>query len=389
MKNAYILLGSNIGNRLKYLSQAKELINDQIGNIFQVSTIYETDPWGYSTTHSFLNQAIAIRTSHSPHELLLKAIQIEQEMGRSKVVGQYQEVRSYADRTIDIDIIFYDDEIVQTEHLQIPHPRMQERRFVLTPIAELIPNYTHPALKKDVTTLLKECKDELEIYPLKEERKDFIHKQRLPYQYIAVEGNIGAGKTTLSNLLAEKYNSQLVEEEFSDNPLLPKFYENSDKYAFPLELSFLSERYNQLKLILETKEITQSSIIADYYIAKSIIFSKITLKPDEFVLYADFFETINNVLPKPDMIIYLHKSISNLRKNINHRNRSYEQSITNDYLRKVQKSYLDYLKKQREIPVVIVNTNNLDFVNCQKDFDLLEKELFNQMHKKGVTRLFF
>ncbi len=249
-------------------------------------------------------------------------------------------------------------------------------------MAELASDFIHPVFQKDINTLLNECTDSLKVQPI-------TPKSDIPYQYIAIEGNIGTGKTTLSKLLATKYQTSLIEEQFKENTFLPKFYKNPDKYAFPLELSFLAERYNQLKKALETKDIFKPNIIADYYIAKSLIFSKVTLQADEFSLYTNFFHIIHNTLPKPDLIVYLHKSVPNLQKNIKKRNRSYEQNITDDYLKELEKGYFYYLEKQSDIPIVMINTNDMDYVNSEKDFHTLEQIILKKEYKKGITKVFF
>ncbi|RLD63708.1 MAG: hypothetical protein DRJ01_03045 [Bacteroidetes bacterium] len=207
------------------------------------------------------------------------------------------------------------------------------------------------------------------------------------YDYIVIEGNIGAGKTSLSKMLAEKFNAKLILEQFADNPFLPKFYDNPDRYSFPLELSFLADRYNQLKKDLSHRDLFKSFTISDYYFMKSLIFSKSTLQDDEYNLYRQIFDIIYNQLPKPDLYVYLHLTTDNLIKNIKKRGRDYEQNITEDYLKKIQNSYFDYFKQQKDFRTLIIDTNDIDFVNNHKDYELIIDTIFNNEYKIGTNRV--
>ena len=207
------------------------------------------------------------------------------------------------------------------------------------------------------------------------------------YDYIVIEGNIGAGKTSLSKMLAEKFNAKLILEQFADNPFLPKFYDNPDRYSFPLELSFLADRYNQLKKELSHRDLFKSFTISDYYFMKSLIFSKSTLQDDEYNLYRQIFDIIYNQLPKPDLYVYLHLTTDNLIKNIKKRGRDYEQNITEDYLKKIQNSYFDYFKQQKDFRTLIIDTNDIDFVNNHKDYELIIDTIFNNEYKIGTNRV--
>ncbi len=207
------------------------------------------------------------------------------------------------------------------------------------------------------------------------------------YDYIVIEGNIGAGKTSLSKMLAQKFNAKLILEQFADNPFLPKFYKNPDRYSFSLELSFLADRYNQLKKDLSHRDLFKSFTISDYYFMKSLIFSKSTLQDDEYSLYRQIFNIIYNQLPKPNLYVYLHMSTNNLIKNIKKRGRDYEQNITEDYLRKIQNGYFDYFKQQKDFRILVIDTNNIDFVNNQEDYKLITDTIFNKEYKIGTNRV--
>ncbi len=208
----------------------------------------------------------------------------------------------------------------------------------------------------------------------------------LAYNYIAIEGNIGAGKTTLSTRLAEQFNARLILEQFEDNSFLPKFYEDPARYAFPLELSFLADRYQQLKNQLASHDMFHPLTIADYFIHKSLIFARKTLNDQEFVLYSRLFAIIDNVLPKPDLLVYLYLDIGRLQQNIRNRGRSYEQNIQDDYLKKIQEGYFDYIRQQQGLKILIIDTNQLDFVAHEGDYDKL-LNLIMQDYPIGVHRL--
>ena len=208
----------------------------------------------------------------------------------------------------------------------------------------------------------------------------------IPYNYIAIEGNIGAGKTTLATRMSQQFNSRLILEQFEDNSFLPKFYEDPSRYAFPLELSFLADRFQQLKNQLAVQDMFHPVIIADYFILKSLIFAKKTLNSEEFTLYTRLFSIIENALPKPDLLVYLYLDISRLQKNIRNRGRVYEQKIEDDYLQRIQEGYLDYIRQQQGLRVLLIDTNKLDFVAHQADYDTLI-EIILQEYPIGIHRI--
>lgn len=208
----------------------------------------------------------------------------------------------------------------------------------------------------------------------------------IPYNYIAIEGNIGAGKTTLATRMSQQFNSRLILEQFEDNSFLPKFYEDPSRYAFPLELSFLADRFQQLKSQLAVQDMFHPVTIADYFILKSLIFAKKTLNSEEFTLYSRLFSIIENVLPKPDLLVYLYLDINRLQSNIRMRGRVYEQKIEDDYLQKIQEGYLDYIKQQQGLRVLLIDTNKLDFVAHQEDYDQLI-DIIMQEYPVGIHRI--
>lgn len=205
----------------------------------------------------------------------------------------------------------------------------------------------------------------------------------MKYNFITIEGNIGAGKTTLAHLLSKQLNARLILEEFADNPFLPKFYENQQQYAFPLELFFMAERYKQLKDLLQTKDIFQKVTISDYLFTKCLLFAKVNLSDDEFVLYQKLFDIINPQVIQPDLLIYLHAPVSKLKENIKKRNRAYEHAIDPKYLFLLQETYTQYIK-QHNIKTLMIDASSADFLGNETHLkivlDALDKDYENGQH---------
>lgn len=203
---------------------------------------------------------------------------------------------------------------------------------------------------------------------------------------MVIEGNIGAGKTSFANKISAELNAKLILEQFAENPFLPKFYKEPDKYSFQLELSFLAERYYQLNNELTSRDLFKSITVADYYFMKSLIFAKTTLKDDEYNLYRSIFDIIYKSIPKPDLYVYLHQDIPRLKQNIKKRGRDYEQAISDEYLEKLQDGYFDFFKKQEDIPFLIIDINKLDFVENQSDYEKIKQVIFSKKYSKGIHR---
>ncbi|MCE2655141.1 MAG: deoxynucleoside kinase [Sediminibacterium sp.] len=205
----------------------------------------------------------------------------------------------------------------------------------------------------------------------------------MKHHFIAVEGNIGAGKTTLSQLLSQHYNAKLMLEEFAENPFLTKFYENPKQYAFPLELFFLAERFKQQKDLIKTADLFQSVTISDYLFTKCLLFAKVNLPEEEYKLYHKMYDVFSQQLTQPDVLIYLHAPVNKLQSNIKKRNRKFEQSIPDEYLFKLQETYTSYIK-QHNIKTIFVDASNADFLYNEAHFklitDALEKDLEEGQH---------
>jgi deoxyadenosine/deoxycytidine kinase len=205
------------------------------------------------------------------------------------------------------------------------------------------------------------------------------------YNYVVIEGNIGAGKTTLATRVAEQFNGRLILERFADNPFLPRFYEDPEKYSFPLELSFLASRYKQLNEELGMPDLFKSFTIADYYFTKSLVFAASTLKGDEYNLYRQIFYIIYGSLPKPDIYVYLHVNPEKLLSNIERRGRDYEKSISAGYLRKIQDSYFAFFRQNPEIRYLVLDINSLDFVADCNHYELILENIFEKEYPIGLN----
>ncbi len=205
------------------------------------------------------------------------------------------------------------------------------------------------------------------------------------YNYVVIEGNIGAGKTSLATRISEEFNARLILEQFADNPFLPKFYDNPDKYSFQLELSFLASRYKQLKEELAPQNLFNDFTVADYFFMKSLVFAASTLKGDEYNLYRTIFYIIYGSLPKPDIFVYLHLSPEKLLSNIKKRGRDYEKSITGDYLRKIQDNYFKFFRQNPENKYLIIDINEIDFVANEDHYRNLADTIFVRDYSPGLN----
>ncbi len=359
----YISLGSNKGDRLKNLQDAINLIYVKIGKIDIISKVYNTPAFGFESA-DFLNTCVRIETQFKAKEVLKKLLAIEKRLGRVRTKKS-----GYEARIIDLDIIFFNDEIIETKSLNVPHPEMHKRKFVLQPLHDIAPKVIHPKMNKDITALLENCDDTSQLEPINIWLKNPSRKYDFSkYSYIAIEGNIGAGKTSLANKIAQDFNAKLILERFADNPFLPKFYEDAQRYAFTLEMSFLADRYQQISDDLSQLDLFKDFIVSDYDVFKSLIFSKITLPEDEFKLYRKLFYLMYKDLRKPDLYIYLYQNTERLQENIKKRGRNYEQNIANDYLEKINTGYLDFLKSQPDFNVKIIDISDKDFVANREDY---------------------
>ena len=366
-------LGSNQDNRLENIERAIALLHQEVGTVVSVSSLYESDSWGFDSD-SFYNCILILHSNLSAFKLLKKILKVEKKLGRIR-----NDSALYQPRIIDIDIVSYGDEVLETDVLQVPHKHLQDRLFVLLPMAEVVSYWMHPIFKKSISELIKECTDAGSCKKIASLTAPLSKIKLENFNYIAVEGNIGAGKTTLVSKIAEDFNAKTVLERFADNPFLPKFYKDQNRYAFPLEMSFLADRYQQISDDLAQFDLFKDFIVADYHIFKSLIFAKVTLAEDEYRLYKTLFDIIYKEMPKPDLYIYLYQNTDRLLQNIKRRGRSYEQEIPAEYLEKINNGYLDYIKTQKGLNVLIIDVSERDFVKNQEDYIFVLNEIQNKI----------
>lgn len=357
----YLSLGSNQGEKLKNLQKAIYEIAETVGAIQKISSIYKTSSWGYEG-EDFYNISISVSTYLQPESLLEELLTIESKLGRER-----NNLHEYTDRKIDIDILLFDDEIIFSRKITIPHPKMLERKFVLVPLVEIAKNTSHPIEKKQLYVCLNNCKDTSLIEKISSKLIRPIPLTE-KYNYIAVEGNIGAGKTSLASLMSDEFNARVVLERFADNPFLPKFYEDKERFAFPLEMSFLADRYQQLSDDLAQFDLFKNFIVSDYYIFKSLIFAQVTLQKEEYALYRKIFDIMYREISKPDLYIYLYQNTNRLLDNIKKRGRDYEQNIEASYLQKIHDGYSGFIKTEQDLNTLIIDVSGLDFVNNLIDY---------------------
>ncbi|MFD0965107.1 2-amino-4-hydroxy-6-hydroxymethyldihydropteridine diphosphokinase [Pseudofulvibacter geojedonensis] len=363
LQKIFLSLGTNQGNRLQNLQLAVDKIFEQVGNVIQVSPVYETPSWGFESD-DFLNCCIEITSFLSPEELLIKFQQIEIELGRKE-----KTTSGYQARVIDIDILFINDKVVRTNKLSIPHKDIDKRNFVLTPLADIAKEFKHPVTEKTVLALKEACLDtDLPIKLsecLNNPPNDFNLSK---YNFIAIEGNIGCGKTSLATMISQDFKAKLILERFADNAFLPKFYEDQQRFAFPLEMSFLADRYQQLSDDIAQYDLFADFMVSDYHISKSLTFAKVTLPEDEFGLYRKFFNVIYKDMQQPDLYVYLYQNTERLLQNIKKRGREYEQNIQPEYLEKLNKGYVEFMKSQPKLNVKVIDVSDLDFVKSREDY---------------------
>lgn len=370
VRTTYLSLGSNQGNKLHNLQRAIDEINQLVGHVKTISSVYKTKSWGFEG-EDFYNICLEISSSLSPEKMIQTVLEIEHKMGRER----HQE-KTYRNRIIDIDILLFDDEIIFYNDLKVPHPEMLNRKFVLVPLTEIAPNVIHPITKQTILICLEQCKDSQAIEKINATLTRPISLVE-KFNYIAIEGNIGSGKTSLAKRIGDDYNAKLVLERFADNPFLPKFYADEDRYAFPLEMSFLADRYHQLTDGLAQFDLFKNFIVSDYFIFKSLIFAQVTLPKEEYSLYREMFDIMYKEIAKPDVYVFLYQNTERLIENIRLRGRDYEQNIQPDYLDKIHRGYLSFIKSKDELNPLIIDVSELDFVNNEEDYQIILKQILD------------
>ncbi len=375
MQNIYIALGSNMGDRLANLQQAVNRIDNEIGQVSRCSSVYEVPAVGFSGP-IFLNACLVAESDKTPRAIL-KALQtIENKMGRKQVADGL-----YHNRPIDLDLIMVDDELVYSDELTVPHPRLQDRLFVLQPLCEIAPQKNVPNQNQTVSQLAKICNDTTKISPFREGiQRPAIHFLK-QFNRICVEGTIGCGKTSFAKRIAEDLQAKLFLERFAENPFLPKFYDDADRYAFPLEMSFLADRFTQQRELSEQLNLFGQGIVSDYEVHKSLIFTQFTLSSEEFALYRTIFYNMMPDVQKPDLYILLKQTTPRLLANIKKRGRSYERTIDSEYLDKLRQGYQNFKRSHPDWNIVEIDLSGLDFVSNDSDYH----EVVNQLRSALST----
>lgn len=373
MSSAYLSLGTNIGNKIKNLQTALDEIDLRIGNVISISSLYENPPVGFDGD-MFYNCCISIKTKLNPKSLLDELLKIEIKGGRSR-----DNKEGYKSRTIDLDILFYENQIINSEGLKVPHPKLHERDFVIKPLTEIAQSKIHPIIKKTVLEIGKKFKNFDSLKKINEKLNNPIFNCLKKFNNIAVEGNIGVGKTSLSKKLSNDLNKNLILENFQKNPFLEKFYNNPNDYALNLELTFLVDRCRELNHYKNQFDLFKSGIVLDYHIKKSLIFAGITLNEVDYNLYRNIYFFMTKDLLKPDLIIYLMQNSKNLISNIKKRGRFFEKQIDALYLNKISEAYKKTFNSMSNQNVVFVDISELDFVEKDSNYSSLIEIIKNKL----------
>jgi len=362
MQLTYLSLGSNIGDKEKNIQSALNDIDKIIGDIISISKLYENSSVGFSGD-LFYNCCIGVKTILNPNDLLKNLLIIEEKGGRIR-----KNPKSYSSRTIDIDILFYENQTIISKNLNIPHPKLHEREFVIKPLLDIAKGKIHPSLKKSILEINDGLKGFQEFKEVDSEIQNPVFNTLSNYNNIVIEGNIGIGKTSLSKKLSNDLNKNLILEGFKENPFLEKFYEDPKRYALNLELTFLIDRCRQLNDYKNQLDLFKTGVVFDYDIVKSLIFAGITLSENDFNLYRNIFYFMTKDLIKPSLVIFLMQSPENLLNNIKKRGRYFENKIEKDYLKKINQAYLKSLKSNSNLNTLFIDVSDINFVENKLDY---------------------
>jgi deoxyguanosine kinase len=378
---AFVGLGANVGDREGQLRDAVGALAATDGvTLHAVSPVYEGEAHTLDPGESqppFLNAVAEVRTTLAPEQLLELLHRLEQHAGRERR-------QPWAPRPLDLDLLVYGDE-VHTGTPTVPHPRLAERRFVLQPLADLAPDLNVPGVGL-VSDLLTACADPHTLARTPIDLTPMPSPVAIPdsLRYIAVEGVIGAGKTSLARMIAQRTGARIVLEEFEENPFLPDFYRDPERWAFHTQLAFLASRFRQQKGLLD-RDLFHQRTVSDYTFDKDRIFAHITLSGDELQLYESVYALMEPATATPDLVVYLQSSADRLLHNIALRGRSYERNMERSYIEEVVASYDRYFRNYTKGPLLVVNSSAIDFVNKPADFERLVDRVVSMAGRSGAA----
>ena len=369
MKDQIIIsLGSNLGDRLNSIYKALALIESYPILIKSISKVYETPAWGFESD-SFYNACISIETKLTPKALLDTLLQIELKMGRYR-----SSEKGYSSRIIDLDLLFYGDKKIFSAELKVPHPKLHKRNFVLAPLFEISPKFKHPILHQKIDQLFKKTTDQTIPIPLPIDLGlPPIFKY---FPYIAIEGNIGSGKTTLAKSISKHYNADLLSESFKKNPFLEDFYKDRKTNTIAVENFFLEDRFENDTNYWKKQH---GIVVSDFSLYKCLVFASENLNPKEYRIFKKRFDMEIKSKKIPNLLIFLKSSIPRLINNIKIRGREYEKDIDEDYLEGIKKGYKKLFKQNLPFPVLIIDVNEVDFEHDKNSFNSILRSIFRSV----------
>jgi deoxyguanosine kinase len=393
---AIVALGSNLGNRIRYLRSAVSALGSTDGvRVTEYSSVYESPAQTQLLTDEqppYLNAVVKLQTTLEPKALLSVCLAVEREHGRERSLED-----RWAPRTLDIDILIFDDLTISDAELTVPHPRIGDRMFVLKPLLEVAPDLVLPApYSTTIGDLVARSSDGTGIHRTPHSLQGAVEAQhqaprpertvmQLPddLRYIVVEGVIGAGKTSMARMLAGRFHGQLVLEMFEENPFLPSFYEDPQRWGFQTQLSFLASRFRQQKSLFD-RDLFHQVVISDYAFDKDRIFAHLNLNGDELQLYETLYTIMQPSTPVPDLVVYLRSTPDRLIRNISERGRIYERNMDPEYINSLAEAYDYYFFRYDKSPLLIINATEIDFVNNPADFEELVHQIASIRHR-GTT----
>jgi len=358
-------LGSNQGDRIQAFHKALALLEEQSVSLISFSKVYETPAWGFEST-PFYNACVVVETDLEAEDVLQLLLDVEQRLGRHRTSEE-----GYQARTIDLDLLFYNNEVHYTNDLKVPHPKLHQRNFVLAPLMDVAPDFVHPVLLQSVRDLFLNTKDKANVTPL-----DF--DLSLPplfdtLSFLAIEGNIGAGKTTLAKQIAKYYPVTLFCESFAENPFLEAFYKDPKMHALTVETYFLHDRIKKEKQFWEKQP---KGVVSDFSLYKSLIFAKENLSRKEFQKFKTIFNSETKSKRTPDMVLYLKATSSQLQAQIRKRGRAFEQEISDEYLQKIANSYTKFFADKEAFLFFEYSVEGIDFKTDERAFKKILRAVF-------------